>query len=175
MPATTYKFFRIQNFFQLCHFIQHDMSKPPSRNEPSQPMGPIVTCGSRGIKKTKRPDLLNIAKPLIHPQESITMKKNRSEAMKAYWSKRKMDAQGAQNNAGDSNEMSIEMRQVATTSNLRGSGLKPVRTLSISGPNSSELEQEPFFRCLRRRTLIILTCLSLIVCPSQRGKNGRQT
>jgi len=35
--------------------------------------------------------------------------------------------------------------------------------------------REPFFRCLRRRTLIILTCLSLIVCPSQRGKNRRQT
>ncbi len=75
-----------------------------------------------------------------HPQESITTKKNQSEAMKAYWSKCKMDAQGAQNNAGDSNEMSIEMRQVAMTSNLRGSGLKPVRTLSISGSNSSELE-----------------------------------
>ena len=140
MPATTYEFFRIQNFFQLRRFVQHNMSKPPSRNEASQPMGPIVTRGSRGIKKTKRPDPLNIAEPLVRPQESITTKKNRSEAMKAYWSKRKTDAQGAQDNAGDSNEMSIEMRQVATTSNLRGSGSKPTRTLSVSGPNSSELE-----------------------------------
>ena len=93
--------------------------------------------GSKGIKKPKKPDPLNSAEPLICPQESITMKKNRSEAMKAYWSKHKMDGQGAQDNAGDSNEMSIEMKQVAMTSNLRGSGLKPARTLGVNGPNSS--------------------------------------
>ncbi len=63
--------------------------------------------GSKGIKKPKKPDPLNSAELLICPQGSTTMKKNRSEAMRASWSKCKMETQSAKDDAGDS-----DMRQV---------------------------------------------------------------
>src|SRR5260370_33037072 len=82
--------------------------------------------GSKGIRKPKRPGPLNIAEPLVHPQESATMRKNRSEAMKTYWTKHKSDGQGFKDNAGSSN---LEMRQVATTLNFRhlDSIIKPAK------------------------------------------------
>jgi len=108
--------------------------------------------GSKGIKKPKKPDPLNSTEPLIHPQGSATMKKNRSEAMRAFWSKRKMETQSAKDDAGDSDEAGIEMRQVVMTLDLRGSGsnAKPAR-MSISNPNSSELGLRAILQVLQEK------------------------
>ncbi len=51
-------------FFQLCHFVHptsSNMSKTSSQQELSQLFKPMQTCGSKGIRKPKRPDPLNIA------------------------------------------------------------------------------------------------------------------
>ena len=72
------------------------------------------------------------------------------------------ESQSPKDDGCDSDEVGIETRQVAMMLDSRGSALnaKPAR-MSLSKPNS--------LCCMR------MTSVSMIVCLSQRGKNGRQT
>ncbi len=92
------------------------MSKVLSNKEATQSSEPIQTCGSKGIRKSKRADPLNAAEPLVCPQESATMKKNHSQAMKDCWAKCKVHAQKAKEDAGNSDEQIVttQLEHLAT-------------------------------------------------------------
>ena len=62
------------------------MSKTLNRNKATPPLKPgMQTPSSRGIRWSKKPNLLNITVPLICPQESVTTTKNWYAEMKTYW------------------------------------------------------------------------------------------
>ena len=113
------------------------MSRTPSREEATPLLKPMQMHGSRGIKKPKKPDPFNIAEPLVHPQESVTTTKNRSQAMKTSWSNRKSVSQQAED-AGGPNEVCTKPGASISNSRHPGLNMKLAKTnissTSLSGP-----------------------------------------